>query len=39
MVLDGAITAGDLTGFLMYSLLMAEGLSQSAMTHLVPPMR
>jgi ABC-type multidrug transport system fused ATPase/permease subunit len=27
MVLDGSITAGDLTGFVMYSLLMAGNLS------------
>ena len=33
MVLDGAITAGDLTGFLMYSLLMAGNISSLSSTY------
>jgi len=33
MVLDGSITAGDLTGFLMYSLLMAGNISSLSSTY------
>ena len=33
MVLDGAISAGDLTGFLMYSLLMAGNISSLSSTY------
>lgn len=33
MVLDGAITAGDLTKFLMYSLLMAGNISSLSSTY------
>ena len=33
MVLDGALSAGDLTGFLMYSLLMAGNISSLSSTY------